>query len=101
MFVDNSYLLFAGLGLKFLRKIVGKNLKSFNRFSLLQDRPSLGLICGSGLGSLASLVKDAVVLPYNMIPNFPVSTAPGHSGRLVIGKDHSIELSNWEAAEAG
>jgi len=52
----------------------------------INDRPSLGLICGSGLGSLASLVKDAVVLPYNMIPNFPVSTAPGHSGRLVIGE---------------
>jgi len=48
-------------------------------------RPVLGMICGSGLGSLASLVQEPTILPYNTIPNFPVSTAPGHSGRLVLG----------------
>ena len=51
-----------------------------------QVSPVLGMICGSGLGSLAGLVTDPVSLPYNTIPNFPVSTAPGHQGRLVIGK---------------
>ena len=45
----------------------------------------LGIICGSGLGSLAQLVEDPVVLPYDSIPQFPVSTAPGHSGQLVTG----------------
>jgi len=47
--------------------------------------PKLGIICGSGLGGLASLVEDSVVLNYADIPGFPVSTAPGHHGRLVTG----------------
>jgi len=48
-------------------------------------KPDIGIICGSGLGELANLVSDAVVLPYTSIPGFPVSTAPGHSGKLVFG----------------
>ena len=36
-------------------------------------------------GELASLVSDAVILPYRDIPGFPVSTAPGHQGQLVFG----------------
>ena len=35
--------------------------------------PALGMICGSGLGSLASLVEESVVLPYTEIPHFPVN----------------------------
>ena len=57
-----------------------------------QVSPVLGMICGSGLGSLAGLVTDPVSLPYNTIPNFPVSTAPGHQGRLVIGKLSGIPV---------
>ena len=45
----------------------------------------MGIICGSGLGGLASLVEDSVILNYSDIPGFPVSTAPGHHGRLVTG----------------
>lgn len=48
-------------------------------------RPQIGLILGSGLGDFAEAVKDAVVVPYADIPNFPQSTVQGHSGRLVIG----------------
>ena len=40
---------------------------------------------GSGLGHLADLVADPVVIPYGEIDGFPVSTAPGHAGQLVIG----------------
>lgn len=47
--------------------------------------PGLGLILGSGLGPLASEVKDAVVIPYREVPYFPVSTVEGHAGQLVIG----------------
>jgi len=47
--------------------------------------PTIGIICGSGLGELAQLVKSSVAIPYTDIPGFPVSTAPGHSGRLVFG----------------
>lgn len=45
----------------------------------------VGVILGSGLGALADEVEDAVRIPYDEIPNFPVSTVPGHAGRLVIG----------------
>jgi purine-nucleoside phosphorylase len=48
-------------------------------------KPELGLILGSGLGVLAELIEDAVVLPYSDIPHFPISTVFGHAGELVIG----------------
>ena len=45
----------------------------------------LAIICGSGLGALADQIEDAIVLDYEQIPHFPVSTIPGHAGKLVIG----------------
>lgn len=48
--------------------------------------PRIAVICGSGLGELAHDVEDAVVIPYSEIPNFPLSTAPGHAGNLVFGR---------------
>jgi len=47
--------------------------------------PKVGLILGSGLGDLADRIENAVRIPYSEIPHFPVSTVPGHAGRLVIG----------------
>ncbi|XP_051859419.1 purine nucleoside phosphorylase isoform X1 [Drosophila sulfurigaster albostrigata] len=48
-------------------------------------RPKIGIICGSGLGSLADIIQDAKVFEYEKIPNFPVSTVEGHAGKLVVG----------------
>merc|ERR1712212_1415335 len=48
--------------------------------------PTLGIICGSGLGELAAMLERPVVLPCADIPGFPVSTAPGHQGKLMIGR---------------
>lgn len=48
--------------------------------------PHVGLILGTGLGPLAGEIEDSVVIPYADIPNFPVSSAPGHTGQMVIGK---------------
>jgi purine-nucleoside phosphorylase len=47
--------------------------------------PQVALVLGSGLGGLADEVVDPVIIPYADIPNWPVSTIHGHSGRLVIG----------------
>lgn len=47
--------------------------------------PSIGLILGSGLGELADEIENRVEIPYEEIPNFPVSTVEGHKGQLVIG----------------
>ena len=48
-------------------------------------KPEVGLVLGSGLGELADGVEGAVRLPYAEIPHFPLSTAPGHKGNLVLG----------------
>ncbi len=47
--------------------------------------PRVGMILGSGLGSLAEAVDNAAIIPYGDIPTWPVSTVEGHQGRLVIG----------------
>jgi purine-nucleoside phosphorylase len=46
----------------------------------------IGMILGSGLGGLAARVEDAVAVPAGAIAGMPVSTAPGHAGRLVFGR---------------
>lgn len=48
-------------------------------------RPRIGLVLGSGLGAFAERLQDPVVIPYKDIPHFPVSTAIGHAGQMVIG----------------
>ncbi|XP_051567996.1 purine nucleoside phosphorylase-like isoform X1 [Myxocyprinus asiaticus] len=48
-------------------------------------RPLVGIVCGSGLGGLADMLKDQVAFNYRDIPNFPQSTVHGHAGRLVFG----------------
>ncbi len=55
-------------------------------FSKTKLRPFIGLVLGSGLGGFADELESAVRIPYGKIPNFPLSTAVGHAGRLVIGK---------------
>ncbi|XP_010902105.2 purine nucleoside phosphorylase [Esox lucius] len=47
--------------------------------------PLVGIVCGSGMGGLADMLKDQVAFNYKDIPNFPQSTVPGHAGRLVFG----------------
>lgn len=37
-------------------------------------RPKIGIVCGSGLGGLADMLKDQVIFNYKDIPNFPQST---------------------------
>jgi len=48
-------------------------------------KPAVALILGSGLGDLATDLKDAVALPYAEIPHFAHSTVQGHAGRLLLG----------------
>ncbi|MBB3906725.1 purine-nucleoside phosphorylase [Anoxybacteroides rupiense] len=50
------------------------------------EPPQIGLILGSGLGVLADEIEQAVKIPYNAIPGFPVSTVEGHAGQLVYGR---------------
>lgn len=52
----------------------------------IQDKPEVGIILGTGLGGLVREIDIKVSIPYNEIPNFPVSTVEGHSGKLIFGK---------------
>jgi purine-nucleoside phosphorylase len=56
-------------------------------------RPQIGLVLGSGLGSFADDLTEAVRIPYAEIPAFPLSTAVGHAGQLVIGKSGDIPVA--------
>lgn len=48
--------------------------------------PELGIILGSGLGSFANLIEEKIIIPYQEIPHFPVSTVEGHAGQWIFGK---------------
>ena len=58
--------------------------------SVIRERvrrlPAIGLVLGSGLGELADSLDDKVVIPYDSIPGWPLSTVYGHRGNLVVGK---------------
>lgn len=47
--------------------------------------PTVGIILGTGLGALAKEVQTEVEIPYETIPNFPLSTVESHSGKLLLG----------------
>jgi purine-nucleoside phosphorylase len=48
--------------------------------------PECAIILGTGLGELANAITGKFEIPYSEIPNFPVSTVEGHSGKLIFGK---------------
>jgi purine-nucleoside phosphorylase len=48
--------------------------------------PETAIVLGSGLGDFADNLSEKVIVEYKDIPNFPVSTVPGHAGRLICGK---------------
>ena len=48
--------------------------------------PRVGLVLGSGLGGLADAVEDPVAIPFEALPGWPAATAPGHAGRLLLGR---------------
>ncbi len=50
------------------------------------QKPTVGIVLGSGLGSFTSEISIEKEIPYCDIPHFPVSTVEGHSGKLIFGK---------------
>ena len=54
--------------------------------------PKIAIILGSGLGSLVDLMEDKKVISYQDIPNFPVSTVPGHKGELIFGHLNNVPI---------
>ncbi len=48
-------------------------------------KPQIGLVLGSGLGILGEAISDPIKIPFQEIPNFPVSTVKGHEGQVIVG----------------
>ncbi|MBK7141851.1 MAG: purine-nucleoside phosphorylase [bacterium] len=48
-------------------------------------KPTIGIILGTGLGSLVDGIELVDTVPYDQIPHFPVSTVESHAGRLLFG----------------
>lgn len=53
--------------------------------SRISARPEIGIILGTGLGGLVKEITIQQTIPYEFIPNFPVSTVEGHHGQLIFG----------------
>ncbi|MDR0660024.1 MAG: purine-nucleoside phosphorylase [Prevotellaceae bacterium] len=53
--------------------------------SKITATPEVGIILGTGLGGLVEHIENKQAIEYKDIPNFPVSTVEGHSGRLIFG----------------
>ena len=54
--------------------------------------PKTAIVLGTGLGQLASEISDTYEFNYQDIPNFPVSTVEGHSGKLIFGKLGGVDI---------
>ncbi len=50
------------------------------------EKYTIGIILGTGLGELGKAIEIRHTIPYAAIPHFPVSTVEGHKGNLLIGK---------------
>jgi purine-nucleoside phosphorylase len=55
-------------------------------------KPEIGIILGSGLGGLVDSIEISHIMDYSDVPNFPVSTVPGHNGKLIFGKLEGKEV---------
>jgi len=55
--------------------------------------PRVGVVLGSGLGGLADSLENRVEIPYGEIPGWPVSTAVGHAGVLVLGEVDGVPIA--------
>lgn len=56
-----------------------------NILNQTKHRPTIGIICGSGLSSLGDIIEEKYDISYEKIKQFPKSTVRGHPGKLVLG----------------
>ena len=64
-----------------------KKIESIAKFleTKMPFNPKAGIILGTGLGGLIQKIDIKLKLSYQDIPNFPISTVEGHSGKLIFG----------------
>jgi purine-nucleoside phosphorylase len=55
--------------------------------------PALALVLGSGLGDVADALERPVVIPFSDLPGWPAASAPGHRGRLLLGRLEGLPVA--------
>ena len=55
--------------------------------------PRLGIVLGSGLGKLAEEMRDVTAIPFEDLPGWPAASAPGHAGRLLLGRLEGLPVA--------
>jgi len=55
-------------------------------------KTEIALILGTGLNTIAEIIKNPIIISYSEIPGFPVSTAPMHKGKLIVGNIQNKEI---------
>ncbi len=58
----------------------------------IKNKPEIAIILGTGLSALGEKIQRKKSIAYSQIPNFPVSTVPGHKGELVFGRIANREV---------
>ena len=66
-----------------LREQIDESLKYIRKHTKM--RPEIGIILGTGLGGLVKEIRKEIVLDYDEIPHFPISTVESHHGKLIFG----------------
>lgn len=57
------------------------------------QKPDIGVILGTGLGNLfVKQIKKPVIINYNSVPHFPISTVESHKGQLIFGEVHEKKV---------
>ena len=60
--------------------------------TVTDSTPELALVLGSGLAPIAEKLENKVILPYEDIPHFQMSNAPGHKSRLIFGDLNGVSI---------
>ncbi|MCW3062889.1 MAG: purine-nucleoside phosphorylase [Solirubrobacterales bacterium] len=60
---------------------------------LAPEPPRVGIVLGSGLGAVADAVEDAVVIPYDELPGFPLPSVAGHAGQVALGRIGGVPVA--------
>ena len=61
--------------------------------SRINIQPLIGIVLGSGMGGIAKIIEDPVIIPYDQLPGFTESTIEGHAGNIIIGLLNNVPVA--------
>jgi purine-nucleoside phosphorylase len=61
--------------------------------SKISIKPLIGIVLGSGMGGIAKIIENSVIIPYDQLSGFTESTVEGHAGNIIIGLLNSVPVA--------